>query len=69
MNKSLFFIYFFILCFFFSQSTNSAIMVEDGPDVGEVAPDFTLKDINGKDFTLSSFKKIKPVVLFFGSCT
>ncbi|HGJ65511.1 TPA: redoxin domain-containing protein [bacterium] len=44
-------------------------MVEDGPDVGEVAPDFTLKDINGKDFTLSSFKKIKPVVLFFGSCT
>ena len=46
-----------------------AAMGEDGPDVGEIAPDFTLKGIDGKEVTLSSFKDTKPVVLIFGSCT
>jgi len=47
---------------------NSAIGA-DGPNVGEVPPDFALKDINGNEVTLSSFKNISRVVLFFGSCT
>jgi cytochrome oxidase Cu insertion factor (SCO1/SenC/PrrC family) len=37
--------------------------------VGDVAPDFTIKDIDGKvDTTLSKLQG-KPVVLIFGSCT
>jgi cytochrome oxidase Cu insertion factor (SCO1/SenC/PrrC family) len=36
---------------------------------GDVAPDFMLRDIDGKrNVTLSALKG-KPVVLFFGSCT
>lgn len=38
--------------------------------VGDQAPDFTLPDQTGKmDFTLSSYKGKKPVVLVFGSYT
>ncbi len=33
--------------------------------VGEPAPDFTLKDHNGNDVTLSSFKGQKNVLLAF----
>jgi cytochrome oxidase Cu insertion factor (SCO1/SenC/PrrC family) len=37
--------------------------------VGDAAPHFTLKDVQGKrDVTLSDLKG-KPVVLIFGSCT
>jgi len=44
-------------------------------DVGETAPDFTLKDQHGQDVTLSSFRGEKAVVLMFyplaftGVCT
>ncbi len=44
-------------------------------NVGDTAPDFTLKDQNGEDVTLSSFRGIKNVVLVFfpfafsGICT
>ena len=38
--------------------------------VGEVAPDFALKSLDGKSETkLSDFRGKKPVVLFFGSYT
>ena len=38
--------------------------------VGEVAPDFALKSLDGKAETkLSDFRGKKPVVLFFGSYT
>jgi len=33
--------------------------------VGDIAPDFSLKDQNNKIVKLSSFKGKKPVVLFF----
>ena len=33
--------------------------------VGEIAPDFELKNYQGKSFKLSSFKGKKPVVIFF----
>jgi ferric-dicitrate binding protein FerR (iron transport regulator) len=37
---------------------------------GQVAPDFTLKTLDGKsEVTLSSFKDRRPVVLVFGSYT
>ena len=40
------------------------------PRVGDMAPDFTLFDISGKDsVTLSEFRGIKPVALVFGSYT
>jgi peroxiredoxin len=33
--------------------------------VGDPAPDFTLKDQNGREYTLSTFADLKPVVLVF----
>jgi hypothetical protein len=44
---------------------------DDGaPKVGDVAPTFNLKSLDGKSETdLASFKDKKPVVLFFGSYT
>ena len=41
-----------------------------GPSLGQDAPDFTLKTLDGKGtVTLSDFKHKKPVVLVFGSYT
>ena len=37
--------------------------------VGDAAPDFTLKDVQGKQEVKLSGLKGKPVVLIFGSCT
>jgi cytochrome oxidase Cu insertion factor (SCO1/SenC/PrrC family) len=37
--------------------------------VGDTAPDFTIKDLEGKVTTTLSKLKGKPVVLIFGSCT
>ncbi len=40
------------------------------PKVGDVAPDFELCDINGKNLVrLSDFRGRKPVALIFGSYT
>jgi hypothetical protein len=42
----------------------------EGPKVGDLAPDFTLKTHNGKEeITLSKLRHKKPVVLIFGSFT
>ena len=42
----------------------------NAPGAGDMAPDFTLHDIEGKDsVTLSSFRGKKPVALVFGSFT
>lgn len=41
-----------------------------GPKVGDMAPDFTLNTMEGKEkITLSQFRGHKPVVLIFGSFT
>ena len=37
--------------------------------VGDDAPDFAIKDVEGKETTKLSDLKGKPVVLVFGSCT
>ncbi|MBD3183468.1 redoxin domain-containing protein [Candidatus Poribacteria bacterium] len=43
---------------------------EEGPGIGQEAPDFTLKTLDGeKTVTLSQYKGKKPVVLVFGSYT
>lgn len=44
---------------------------DDGaPKVGEEAPDFTLKSMDGKsETTLSDYNGKRPVMLFFGSYT
>jgi peroxiredoxin len=40
------------------------------PRAGDLAPDFTLHDIEGKEsITLSDFRGVKPVALIFGSFT
>ena len=40
------------------------------PKVGEVAPDFELRDANGQNpVHLSDFRQKKPVALIFGSFT
>ncbi len=40
------------------------------PKAGDLAPDFTLKDVSGtKSVTLSDFQGKKPVALVFGSFT
>jgi len=38
-------------------------------NTGDTAPDFTLKDVEGKRKVTLSELKGKPVVLIFGSCT
>ncbi|MCG8608247.1 hypothetical protein MJD09_25090 [bacterium] len=39
-------------------------------EVGDFAPEFTLKSLHGKSSTnLQSFRDRKPMVLFFGSYT
>jgi peroxiredoxin len=37
--------------------------------VGDAAPDFTVKDMQGKTTVKLAALKGKPVVLIFGSCT
>jgi peroxiredoxin len=56
-------------------STNETTALPTGLTVGQVAPDFTLKDQHGKDVALSSFRGVKNVVVVFypfafsGICT
>jgi hypothetical protein len=37
--------------------------------IGDTAPDFTIKDMDGKNPVKLSELRSKPVVLIFGSCT
>ena len=39
------------------------------PKAGEMASDFTLKTLDGEEFTLSEAYAKGPVVIHFGSCT
>ena len=39
------------------------------PKVGEAVKDFTLKDVDGKDVSLSDFRDKKIFVLELGACT
>jgi peroxiredoxin (alkyl hydroperoxide reductase subunit C) len=56
-------------------STSSSSAAPTGPLVGRVAPDFTLRDQQGKSVSLSDYKGVKNVVVVFypfafsGICT
>ena len=50
-----------------SIGTYSAVAA--APEVGQEAPDFTLKGLDGEEVTLSNLNGTSPVVLLFGSCT
>lgn len=56
-------------------STSNTTAEPNGPVVGQVAPDFTLRDQQGKRVSLSDYRGIKNVVLVFypfafsGICT
>jgi hypothetical protein len=53
----------------YSQSKRFEEFVVTPPLVGEVAPDFTLKTVDGGEFTLSAAYAEQPVVIEFGSYT
>ncbi len=46
------------------QKEEQMLMVEEGPNVGQLAPDFTLRSIDGREFSLSDFRG-KNVLLWF----
>ena len=58
-----------VLTAWFNSYSFSYQMGTDGPEIGEDAPDFVLKGMDGKEVKLSGIDKSKPVVLVFGSCT
>jgi peroxiredoxin len=61
---------FFSIVIFFIFTCGYAFSAATGePNVGEEAPDFILKGMDGKEVKLSSFKSVNKVVLIFGSCT
>lgn len=42
----------------------------NAPKLGDLAPDFVLRDVNGENpVRLSEFRGVKPVALVFGSFT
>jgi hypothetical protein len=52
------------------QEMRRAAQEAGGPDLGQDAPDFSLKTLDGKKIVkLSDFQGKKPVVLVFGSYT
>ena len=53
----------FVLISFFSVSCIQAKEPQD--NIGNMAPDFKLQDLNQNTFTLSSYKDKQPVILFF----
>ncbi len=42
-----------------------AVIMSSTPEVGQVAPDFTAKDIDGHELTLSKLVEQGPVILAF----
>ncbi len=57
----------FSSCFIISVALQS-IAYADIVQVGTNAPDFTLPSTKGKSFTLSAYRGIKPVIIWFSDC-
>ena len=57
----------FSSCFIISVALQS-IAYADIVQVGTKAPDFTLPSTKGKNFTLSAYRGIKPVIIWFSDC-
>ena len=47
------------------MATFLSLLLSAAPEVGSVAPDFTVKDIDGNELTLSKLVERGPVVLAF----
>ncbi len=62
MNKR---ISFFVLVLSFLFMYSISMFAADGLKEGMKAPDFTLKDVSGNSYTLSSFEGKAPVVIYF----
>ena len=50
---------------FFTSSTILAVDLPDGVSVGDKAPDFIVKNIDGRSVGLSSFQDVEGVILIF----
>src|SRR3990167_1639394 len=57
----------FSSCFIISVALQS-IVYADIVQVGTKAPDFTLPSTKGKNYTLSAYRGIKPVIIWFSDC-
>ena len=57
----------FSSCFIISVALQS-IAYADIVQVGTNAPDFTLPSTKGKNYTLSAYRGIKPVIIWFSDC-
>ena len=57
----------FSSCFIISVALQS-IVYADIVQVCTKAPDFTLPSTKGKNFTLSAYRGIKPVIVWFSDC-
>ena len=59
--------FLFLVIIFFSvlnaQDKKEMMKKPDSLKVGMMAPDFTLPDASGKEFTLSSYKDKSPVIV------
>jgi len=47
------------------MNTLLALLLAASPKAGDIAPDFTVSDTEGKSYTLSEMVKAGPVVLAF----
>lgn len=57
----------FSSCLIISVALQS-IVYADIVQVGTNAPDFTLPSTQGKNFTLSAYRGVKPVIIWFSDC-
>ena len=61
--------FLFLVIIFFSvlnaQDKKEMMKKPDSLKVGMMAPDFTLPDASGKEFTLSSYRDKSPVIVYF----
>ena len=53
----------------FTRDRLTGLNKENGPESGDVAPDFTLRTVDGDKLSLSDFEEHKNVLLTFGSAT
>lgn len=66
MKIKIIFVLLFVLAgFLYTAQAQKTVKREKPVGVGDVAPDFTLEDENGKTVTLSSLQGKEPVVLVF----
>jgi thioredoxin-dependent peroxiredoxin len=56
---------YLMFLFVFSFALTAISFAQTEPKVGTKAPDFTLQDVNGNSYTLSSYINKSPVIVYF----